>query len=232
MILNGIEVKSTAKNLTGMSFGNLSVLFLEAKRKNGGLIWKCICDCGQEISVRSDLLLSDNKTSCGCLFQSPRHGLSGERLYRIWSNMKARCLNEKSTSYPNYGGRGISICSEWLTLEGFLSNLPEGYKENLTLDRIDFNGNYCKENCRWVDYSAQARNRRKLKTNTSGKTGVHKRGDDWVATWCEDGNLNKKYFSAKIYGADVAKQMASDFRDEMISMLNELSYGYTENHGI
>lgn len=232
MSLESKELKPTAKNLIGENFGMLGVTSLAGKRPNGGLIWLCSCFCGKTTEVRSDLLLSGKKTYCGCQSEVEYHGMSGTRIYSIWRNMRTRCLDLECPNYANYGGRGISICEDWLTLQGFINNLPEGYKDDLTLDRIDVNGDYSKENCRWVGYDVQARNRRKSSTNKSGKTGVHRRGSDWVATWCFEGTLKRKYFSSTKLGEEQASKMAFEFRDFIIEELNNMGYGYHQNHGL
>lgn len=123
---------------------------------------------------------------CGrkCLNDSNiTHGMSHSRFWYIWSHMKSRCLNENDIFYKNYGGRGITVCRKWLKFENFLEDMKEGYSDVLTIDRIDVNGDYCKENCRWATKIQQARNARsnivlELKgqkvtiTELSEKTGI------------------------------------------------------------
>jgi hypothetical protein len=131
-------------------------------------MWECACDCGNIKTVAGPKLKSGNTKSCGCLNRellSSRkiHGLSRNRLHNIWCGMKARCLNKRVASYPNYGGRGISICNEWLHdakvfCEWAFSN---GYDDTKSIDRIDVNGNYQPDNCRWASPSEQHRNTRK-----------------------------------------------------------------------
>ena len=88
------------------------------------------------------------------------HGLVGTRPYHIWGNMKKRCNNPNSPDYPRYGGRGITYCEQWEKFEGFWEDMKEGYSDTLTLDRKDNNGNYSKDNCRWVELKKQQNNRR------------------------------------------------------------------------
>lgn len=125
------------------------------------VVYKCRCDCGnQKVAIGSKLRLGLIK-SCGCLKAEQRvHGAC--RLAHIWNNMKARCNNPKSTSYKNYGLRGISVCDEWENDYNAFEQwaLNNGYSKELTLDRIDPDGNYCPNNCRWVTPKQQANNRR------------------------------------------------------------------------
>lgn len=117
--------------------------------------------------------------SCGCYGEVIRgkaaltHGMSGSRPFLLWQNLKARCKNPNSESYEDYGGRGISYDPKWETFEGFWEDMQEGYSPELSLDRVDVNGGYCKENCRWTTYSVQSFNRRKQKNNTTGREGVY-----------------------------------------------------------
>lgn len=172
-------------NLTGKRFGRLTVLCLDHKkpRKDGGniLFWLCKCDCGNEVVVRGDNLRSGNTISCGCFAREntsnikKTHGKTNTKLYGIWENIKSRILNKNDVAYPNYGGRGLTICSEWLN--DFMSfynwSIQNGYSENLTIDRINNNKGYYPDNCRWVGYHIQASNRRTPKNNKTGYIGVY-----------------------------------------------------------
>lgn len=173
-------------DLTGMKFGRLTVVKLaepSPQKKHRGKRWECVCDCGNTTVARADSLKSKHKSSgvksCGCFQEESRrkaitkHGYCGTRLYSEWANMKSRCWYSSHQSYSNYGGRGITICDEWHDFEPFKNwALKNGYTDNLTLDRINNDGNYEPSNCRWITASEQGHNVRPYKKNTTGVLGV------------------------------------------------------------
>ena len=149
-------------NLSGQRFGRLIALSNTGKKCGAHLIWLCKCDCGKLVEVLGDNLRSGNTKSCGCLRKEivTIHGDSRIRLYYIWHSMKARCYNSNNNNYKYYGERGIKVCKEWKNNYMMFKNwaLANGYKEGLTIDRIDNDGNYCPENCRWLTKSENSRN--------------------------------------------------------------------------
>ena len=148
----------------GQKFGRLTVI-KEVKDQKLGKAYKCVCDCGNLATVIGSNLVSGNTRSCGCLHNegnNKKHKLSYTKLYRVYYGMKARCYDEHHQYYAHYGGRGIKICQEWLDNNKTFFDwaMENGYQENLTIDRIDADGDYEPNNCRWVSILEQVRNRR------------------------------------------------------------------------
>jgi hypothetical protein len=155
----------------GKRYGKLTVIAYD-KSVKGNLYFFCKCDCGNVKSIQKSGLVRGVTTSCGCklIERNTKHGLSRTRLYRVFSDMKLRCYNPNSPDYKNYGGRGITICNEWLQdFTAFYKwAYKNGYDENAkkmqcTIDRIDNNKGYSPANCRWVDVATQNRNKRQRK---------------------------------------------------------------------
>jgi hypothetical protein len=178
-ILSSITSKRCLNNLVGKRFGRLVVKnraddYISPSGKHH-VKWNCLCDCGNTISVDAGQLTSGKTKSCGCLKSDSKthekHGGRNERLYKVYANMKNRCYNKNSQDYKYYGGRGIVICDEWLNdysvfREWAIMNGYDKYAKygKCTIDRIDVNGNYSPNNCRWVDMKVQSLNRRNVKS--------------------------------------------------------------------
>lgn len=142
-------------------------------------MWACKCDCGNTCIVAGSSLRRGHTQSCGCYHReragaaNVTHGMYSTRLYRIWQHMKARCGDLSGKHYPNYGDRGIEVCTEWInSFELFCEwALANGYSESLTIDRIDPNGNYEPSNCRWLTMKGQGNNKRNnVYVTINGKT--------------------------------------------------------------
>lgn len=184
------------KDLTGERFGRLTVLEPTSKRHHRCVIWLCRCDCGKLIEVNGAYLRNRETSSCGCLHDEmaserfskamKKHGGYYDRLHRIWSGMLTRCRNPNSKPYPRYGGRGIKVCEvwehsyqafkDWAYANGYDEKAPYG---ECTIDRIDVNGNYCPENCRFIPLAQQSRNMTtNRKVTVDGETHC-------IAEWAE-----------------------------------------------
>ena len=166
-----------AVDITGKRFGRLVALQPTATRSGGGIVWQCECDCGAYTFVTVGRLQSTNTTSCGCRKKSvlgvstTKHGGHGTRTYRIWKSLRNRCNNTKGADYKNYGGRGIAVCSRWDDYANFLSDMGEA-PEELTIERVNNDGNYEPDNCKWATRLEQRHNQRPAKPRT--KRGKYK----------------------------------------------------------
>ncbi len=157
------------KNIAGRRYGKLTVVRPIGQEKSGAVIWECMCDCGMLHNASISQLNNGHVQSCGCLQIecATKHGGNGTRLYRVWGSMKGRCNRPKDKRYKEYGGRGIRVCAEWehdfaAFREWALAN---GYKEDApkgtcTIDRINVDGDYSPDNCRFVSKDIQANNKR------------------------------------------------------------------------
>lgn len=174
-----------------------------SKRKSRFGLYKC--HCGNEFKTIISGVNSRHTKSCGCEKGNKKHNLHNHRLYGTWYMMMQRCNNPKHKYYKDYGGRGIKICSEWLDINNFINDMYPTFKDGLSIDRIDGNGNYEPNNCRWVTQTIQTRNTRKLRnTNKSGYRGVSyfKRDDKWKAQIRVDSKvINLGCFKDKIDAA-------------------------------
>ena len=156
--------------LIGRRFGRLVVVAEVDRGKNRKRRWLCACDCGGSTVTDTNKLTSGYTKSCGCLTREVArlrhtvHGGKGTRLYTIWKNARQRCRNPRSPDFPLYGGRGIRFTTEWDSFAEFRDwAMNAGYTEELTLDRIDPDGDYAPNNCRWATWGEQRHNQRRCK---------------------------------------------------------------------
>ena len=208
-------------DLTGQQFGRLAVVGYSHTNKHGQSMWKCVCECGNQIIVTGIHLKSGHSKSCGCMrieraaARNKTHGMRHTRLYRIWLNMKNRCNNNRTKCYSYYGGRGIKVCDEWASdFRAFHDwAMANGYTDDLSIDRIDANGNYEPSNCRWATTREQANNKRStLALTVNGETRTLKE-------WSEITGIN--------YDTMVSRVKAGKSPEDVLSK-EGLQWGFTE----
>ena len=194
--LNLTTYDHNVKDLTGQAFGRLTVLKRHGTNKRRQATWFCACCCGNIIVAVGTKLTYGDKKSCGCLQKENvpkpvlKHGMYKIPEYRVWLSMLDRCRNVKCRGYKNYGGRGISVCKSWLEFKNFFADMGRRTSPKHTIERIDNNGDYSPENCRWASRSDQGRNRRNNRLITyQGKTKP-------LIEWAEACNIS---FNALVY---------------------------------
>lgn len=206
---------------TGLRYGRLTVLSQAERTEKGHTQWLCRCDCGN-----TKIIPTYNLTriqSCGCyrdeVFKRDhvKHGMCNTKLYRVWSSMKARCKNPNSQEWHRYGGRGITVCEEWKAgYENFFKwAMANGYKEGLTLDRIDNDKGYSPDNCRWATYEEQL-------NNTSKNLFIEYNGTFKTATQlARENDVNPKMFIQRIkLGWDVERALKEPCHTEFRRRIN------------
>ena len=160
-------------DMEGKRYGRLVALRPTNKDTHGNVRWWCRCDCGVEKEFNGSNVRRGLTLSCGCFHKEKmtKHGGCGSSTYNSWHSMLQRCTNDNNPRYEIYGGRGIKVCDKWFDFESFLKDMGQRPNDH-TLDRIDTNKGYFKENCKWSNLSDQNYNRRKDKRNVSGRVGV------------------------------------------------------------
>lgn len=181
------SIRSTAYDMIGKKFSNVLVLNFSHRNRFGQRVFNCRCDCGIISQSTTSNIRSKTRSKTKCWHQPPMHYPT----YRSWYYMIDRCYNKANSQYKNYGARGIIVCKEWLSYEKFLSDM--GKKPNWgTIDRIDNDGNYCKENCKWSTYKEQANNRSNNRVITFDNKTMN------ITQWAKLLGVNRNSFQSRL----------------------------------
>ena len=242
-------------NLVGHKYGKLTVLnYTKTNEKNGMRYFNCLCDCGKYTEVTLGNLRSGHTVSCGCArpvgegVHNYKHGFKiTDKVYKAWCKIRERCYNPNDISYATYGAVGIKLSDEFYTdFLKFYNEIgePPCDGQKYSVDRIDHTKGYESGNIRWATDKQQARNKGKMKNNTSGFTGVLWDIKPWPdgtsrlyakAIWYSYSDdvkkIKSKCYRADTYGLLESFALACAYREQMIKKLNDQGYGYTENHG-
>ena len=183
-------------NMIGKKYGRLTVLEQRGIDQRGEYLWLCRCDCGNMVVRKGHDIRTGRTKSCGCIHQESitKHGMSDTRLYSIWHAMNQRCFNANNSRYANYGGRNITVCDDWRdSFETFRDwAMANGYRDDLTIDRIDVNGSYSPGNCQWITNKEQQNNRR---NNRMIEFNGEKKS---LQQWAEKLNINNRALRKRI----------------------------------
>lgn len=177
----------------GQRFGKLTVIEQAGRNNFKKVLWKCLCDCGNNVVVVAGSLVTGNSTSCGCSLI--KHGGTGKGSYNTWRAMVRRCTNPKDKDYKRYGDKGVTVCKEWMNYANFVKDMGEPNGDE-TLDRIDVYGNYDPSNCRWAGVKTQNRNVRVRKNSLTGVIGVSKTGS---GKFMAKVTVGKKAYYSKVF---------------------------------
>lgn len=189
--------ESGVKIIPGQKYGLLTTRALLPIKKRYESVQLCVCDCGRETLVIERNLLSGNTKSCGCWQRkkiadlATKHGMIRSQAYKTWLAMRSRVNNPKNHKYPRYGGRGIGICAHWDDFRNFYADMGER-PTGMSIERIDNDGDYCPENCRWATSKEQANNTRRNRSLT------HQGEIRTLTQWAEKLGINARTVSTRL----------------------------------
>jgi hypothetical protein len=210
------------QDLTGLAFGLLTVVEFAGRDEHGRARWRSRCRCGGEAVSEAYNLKSANTASCGCVRRqkitaaSRKHGQKGTPLYQRWKGMIQRTTDPKAKKFDAYGGRGIKVCDRWRSFENFAADMGPTFREDLTLERLNVNGDYEPTNCTWATMTDQARNRRNNHVITwQGETMA-------LAAWEEALGLPRRILSGRLRrGWSIERALRTGANPDAIAQLEE-----------
>lgn len=196
------------KDIQGQKFGKLTAINAVGTDKHRKVLWRCVCECGNESVVTGKRLRTGHTSSCGCIQRQPIHGMSHSRIYSVWRDMVTRCNNPSNSRWKDYGGRGITVCSRWLNFSLFLEDMGEA-PEGMSLERIDNNQGYALQNCKWATSIEQASNRRTNKfLEFQGQIKT-------VSQWARDLNISISALNNRLrLGWDISRALTEPINEK------------------
>lgn len=237
-----MELRQSQKRkikLEGTQIGYFTdIKYIGTNAKSRDVLYECTCKCGNKTIVPHQHLRNGHTKSCGCYKaeHGRTHGDSRTKVYDIWVSMKQRCFNPNCPSYPDYGGRGITMSEEFANdFTKFRDYMGERPTKRSSVERLNVHGNYEPGNIVWAEPTQQAMNKRKQTNNKSGKTGVYRttnKGIEYFIAKVEVGDtVTSKYINIEKYGEELAFNLACKARDELVKEANSKGAMFTENHG-
>lgn len=209
-----MKLHPLSKDLTGQSFGRLKVVSLADAKVGEGAFWNCLCACGREKTLKGTALRFGGAQSCGCARKenaaaaNTKHGKHNTQAYRSWQHMKVRCGDTKNPVFRHYGARGIKVCRRWLDgFAYFYSDMGDPPTSKHTIERINNDGDYCKENCKWATRKEQSANQRSnRKITIRGVTKI-------LAEWCRESGRHRSSINNRLRrGLSPDEAIFSNFR--------------------
>jgi hypothetical protein len=197
-------------DISGSKSGLLTAIKRVGTYSNGEPLYECLCECGNTTVVYATRVRNGQVKSCGCMKGNRRHGKAYSSEHRIWRAMKDRCYNNKNKEFHRYGGRGISVCDRWQDFKAFFADMGERPSTAHSIDRIDGEKGYCKENCRWATPTEQSRNR------SSNRFIFFMGKVQCLSAWAKELGISDYTLRRKIKSSSSIEEAFSEFMVEIV----------------